>query len=322
MKDTSKELYTFSVQTVKDIYENVSPLEYQVEDLIHKGSLNIVSGDPKVGKSIFVTEMAKCLARGEMFLDTYQCSKSKVLVVDADNGVHSIRNRLEGLGFERDEENFVLHNAPAFKIDKEEVFLSLKEYIISNSIEVVVFDSLVRIHDKEENLASDMSLVMGKLREISSLGVTVIVIHHSGKSFEGRGNAFRGSQDIIASVDSAYEIKRGKDSLVFKSRFRRDGADNVSVFYERVDSFDGTFNLVKIQDSNSQKVNKKELAKSAILEILREKAEGVYVQDILSVLKEKHDIGEKNARDAVSELRDGKEVVSEHGLNNKEKLRI
>ncbi len=88
---------------------------------------------------------------------------------------------------------------------------------------MIVFDSLVRFHEADENSAKQMAEVFGKLRSIAEVGATAFLIHHQGKS---RTSLYRGSSDILAGVDAAFEIReeKSKNATIltlecFKHRF-------------------------------------------------------------------------------------------------------
>ena len=76
---------------------------------------------------------------------------------------------------------------------------------------LIIFDSLLRFHEAEENSAKEMAQVMAKLRKLVTAGASVIVLHHSPKS-EPRKNSYRGSSEIHAGVDRVYQSFRYKKS--------------------------------------------------------------------------------------------------------------
>lgn len=88
------------------------------------------------------------------------------------------------------------------KIDDRGLFEELLDIIAAEKPNLICFDSLIRIHNKSENDASEMSIVMQRLREIVNTGATVICIHHDGKSEStNKKKTTRGSSDIVGSVD-------------------------------------------------------------------------------------------------------------------------
>jgi hypothetical protein len=76
---------------------------------------------------------------------------------------------------------------------------------------LMIFDSLIRFYPKgtDENTSTDISPIMGFLRNLTKAGATVLVLHHTGKS---DSSDYRGSSDILGGVDIAYTIKKQDNS--------------------------------------------------------------------------------------------------------------
>ena len=65
---------------------------------------------------------------------------------------------------------------------------------------MVIFDPLLRFHDADENSANGIGQVYAKIRQlIVDLGISVIIVHHTGK-VPSRGG--RGTSAIIGEYDS------------------------------------------------------------------------------------------------------------------------
>ena len=76
---------------------------------------------------------------------------------------------------------------------------------------LIIFDSLIRFHDADENSASEMRVVMGHLRSLAAAGATVVALHHRGKS---ESSNYRGSTDILGAVDVGFKLSRTDDGLL------------------------------------------------------------------------------------------------------------
>ena len=86
---------------------------------------------------------------------------------------------------------------------------------------LIIFDSLIRFHEGDENSATEMAPVMAELRALAHAGATVIALHHRAKSEASR---YRGSSDILGGVDVAFSVSHDRDAGLlklqcFKSRF-------------------------------------------------------------------------------------------------------
>jgi hypothetical protein len=117
---------------------------------------------------------------------------------------------------------------------------------------LIIFDSLVRFHDADENSIKEMAAIMAKLRKLVTAGATVIVLHHSPKS-EPRKNKYRGASDIHAGVDVAFNLsvdrKTNPPTLTFEC-FKHRGMEEFTLTI-RPDFEQGRFELVA--DSSAQK---------------------------------------------------------------------
>lgn len=85
----------------------------------------------------------------------------------------------------------------------------------------MIFDSLIRFHEGEENSATEMAEVMQELRALAHAGATLVLLHQRAKSETSR---YRGSSDIAGGVDTAISISRDRKAGLltlecFKSRY-------------------------------------------------------------------------------------------------------
>ncbi len=313
---------SLNVHTVADIFQ-FPDLEFLVGGLMHKNTVVLISGDPKIGKSTFVLQLCKALCSGQKFLGSYQCLESRVLIIDEENGQSTLKKRFQSLGFHKSEKNLVVQCSMGFRIDNDEWFRQLSKFIQDEKINVVVFDSFVRIHSKEENSASEMKEVSQKLRTLANSGVTVIVIHHSGKSHEkGPKNPFRGSQEIIAGVDSAFSLKKRGEQICFESTIQRDLPGDISIILKKEITPAGGIHFEQVSITKALQKSKKEIAIEAIIEVMenhfKQSIDLLKVEDILSAVKMKLPIGEKNVKTALRELKEaGKVTFRSEGHNRR-----
>jgi hypothetical protein len=84
---------------------------------------------------------------------------------------------------------------------------------------VLIIDSMIRFHSADENSATHMAPVMASLRELTTVGASVVVLHHKPKS---ETSSYRGSSDIVAGADAAFALVK-RDGLLelrtIKNRF-------------------------------------------------------------------------------------------------------
>jgi hypothetical protein len=70
---------------------------------------------------------------------------------------------------------------------------------------LIIFDSLIEFHPGSEQSSTETRAFMKFFRLLANLGATVIVLHHSGKAETSK--VYRGSSDIKAAVDTAYQLQ-------------------------------------------------------------------------------------------------------------------
>jgi AAA domain len=104
---------------------------------------------------------------------------------------------------------------------------------------LMIFDSLIRFHDGDENSATEMAPVMAELRALAHAGATVVALHHRAKNEASR---YGGSSDILGGVDLAFALSRDRDAALlklqcFKSRFASEFAITVRPELESTGDF-------------------------------------------------------------------------------------
>ena len=190
---------------------NFPPDQWVVEKLIPNG-LTILSAQPGSFKTWLLLDMALAISQGYEFLDEFSTTKSGVLIVDEENTASMLQKRLKMLGnFEGLNIRFFIEQG--FKLT-DDVVAQIIKTCHENDLSLVTFDSLVRINDKSENDATQMSEFFGQLRKITKADISVLVTHHNRKSGsdDNPSQAMRGSSDILASVDCHLALKRMPNS--------------------------------------------------------------------------------------------------------------
>ena len=100
-------------------------------------------------------------------------------------------------------------------VNTEDSYHFLYSLVKEVNPDVLILDPLIKFHDVDENSASQMSDVLGKIRTMmAELKLSVILVHHTGK-VASRGS--RGSSVIVGDYDSCIEIcKSDKGNVSLK----------------------------------------------------------------------------------------------------------
>jgi hypothetical protein len=223
--------------------------QWLVDRLFPEGELILITGLPGSYKSLVVEYLAAAVSEGCDFLGR-KTRRTRVLILDRDNPAHIIAQRREMLnmsesGYLRIWGNWADEPPPGIDDPRLEEFA--REHHL-----LIIFDSLVRFHDADENSIKEMAAIMAKLRKLVTAGATVIVLHHSPKS-EPRKNKYRGASDIHASVDVAFNLsvnrKTNPPTLAFEC-FKHRGMEEFTLTI-RPDFEHARFELVA--NSSAQK---------------------------------------------------------------------
>lgn len=197
-------------------------LRWLVKGVFPESELILITGLPGSFKSFLAEYLAAAVSEGRDFLGR-RTKRRRVLILDRDNPLHIIAERRRILN---------LAEGEYFKIwgtwvdgSPPDIDDPRLEQFARDHRPLIIFDSLVRFHDGDENSSKDMATVMAKLRKLVTLGATVIVLHHSPKSSAGESR-YRGSSDIHASVDVAFNLSvdRKRSPAITMACFKMRGA--------------------------------------------------------------------------------------------------
>lgn len=227
------------------------PVRWLAEGVFAMGDLIVLSGLGGLGKSFLTMWLALMMLRGEPeFLGFPLKQHGKILYVDQENPLDVVHDRLLKMGLDPSQHAGRLRylHYQGVRMDKE------PEKLIDEAVEfapdLVVVDSLSRIHGVEENSVGEIAPLMSSLSEVArQSGACVILIHHHDKS----GKGARGSGDIVNASDGAYDVHPVADmaermKLVPAKSRRKRAFDELLVHIE--DQPDGTIKL-KTMDPTS-----------------------------------------------------------------------
>lgn len=179
-----------------------------------------VGGEPKVGKSILVANLALSLAAGADRLGFPIPAPRRVLVCQFELPVAQFVSRLASmrrvLGAAADERLLVDTRAGGHLLSAAQGLGHFLEAAKAAAAEVIVLDPLYSAHDQDENDTRAMAaLCQALLRLRDAARAALVVVHHVRKSI-GRheiGSAFRGSSALHAVGDSYLLLTRPSPQL-------------------------------------------------------------------------------------------------------------
>jgi hypothetical protein len=179
-----------------------------------------VGGEPKVGKSLLVANLALSLAAGVDRIGFPIPAPRRVLVCQFELPVAQFVSRLavmrRAVGAAADERLLVDTRASGHLLSAAQGLGHFLEAAKAAAAEVIVLDPLYSAHDQDENDTRAMAaLCQALLRLRDASRAALVVVHHVRKSI-GRheiGSAFRGSSALHAVGDSYLLLTRPSPQL-------------------------------------------------------------------------------------------------------------
>jgi hypothetical protein len=179
-----------------------------------------VGGEPKVGKSLLVANLALALAAGQDCAGFHVPAARRVVMCQFELPVAQFVSRLaamrRSLGPAADQNLLVDTRAAGHLLSAPQ---GLNHFLLAAreaSAEVIILDPLYSTHDRDENDTRSMAaLCQSLLRLRDASKAALVVVHHVRKSI-GRdeiGRAFRGSSALHAVGDSYLLLTRPSTNL-------------------------------------------------------------------------------------------------------------
>jgi hypothetical protein len=188
--------------------------------LLPSQGILFVGGEPKVGKSLLVANLALSLAAGCNRLGFPIPAPRRVLVCQFELPLPQFLQRLLGmrreLGAVADQHLWVDTQATGNLLSAPQGLQHFLAAARAAAAEVIVLDPLYFAHDQDENDTRAMAaLCQALLRLRDASRAALLVVHHVKKSIsrEEIGSAFRGSSALHAVGDSYLLLTRPAPSL-------------------------------------------------------------------------------------------------------------
>lgn len=213
---------------------DLPPLEPLVDQLIDKGTGVIFGGQPNVGKSWVMMHLALAVATGTPFLGHFPTHKGRVLLVDEEGSLRADRRRLdylvngmsemgawEGSAWDL-EHNLVAAVGTGVKLDNPKGVAKMRRMLDLHRPDLVIFDSLTRMHGGEESSNRDMAKFFEQMKLLmTEYGTTFLFVHHVRKP----GTAeevdptwmLRGASDIQGWPETVFVLRPGDDATEVKA---------------------------------------------------------------------------------------------------------
>jgi hypothetical protein len=192
-----------------------------IHGVIDVGTGVLIGGQPNVGKSWIVMDMALAIASGQSWLSRYTTEQGGVLMIDEEGTPYGQYERFQMLLDGRDYLSAVglpMHVAigSGIRLDSDVGVTRIRRMLERYRPGLVVMDSLVRMHAGDENNAQSMATFFAVTKDLMrTYETTFLFTHHVRKpSLESAdpGDLLRGSTEIRAWPDTIFVAIPGQDS--------------------------------------------------------------------------------------------------------------
>jgi len=211
--------------TVEELDNILTSIEWLWKSNIPKGFMTLVAGEPGIGKSLFVLDLAKIVTKGMRFPNSQDhCDKGSVLWIDTEMKQQLLNVRSKSLGLDRSKlyiPSIGGNLLTKFDASDPEHIKHVVAIIEDKKPMLMVIDSLGHSHSKGENRIEEVRPVMDFLSGVArNYNMAVIVVHHLNKGSPGESPEIslarvRGSTDIVATPVVIYALEKSsaEDSI-------------------------------------------------------------------------------------------------------------
>ncbi len=235
------------------------PPEPLVNGVMSVGTGVLMAGQPNVGKSWFVMDMALAIVSGQPWLGYYETTAGGVLMIDEEGTEYGQYERFQMLLDGRGHLSAVglplhLSIGTGLRLDNDVGITRIRRMLERYKPRLVVIDSLVRMHNGEENNSGQMAKFFETTKGLMKLyDTTFLFTHHVRKpSLDSLdpGDLIRGTTEIRAWPDTIFVLAPGDDNQEVvvhhvKSRYSR-RADPFKVRMQ-IDEDSGTARLARTE---------------------------------------------------------------------------
>lgn len=202
-------LHTMTMSEIYDSTYEGNPAV--VEDLVYPG-LCILAGDPKIGKSFLMLQLAYHISTGRDFWDKH-VRQGEVLYLALEDRFDRLQRRMYRMFGEKETDN--LHVAIRSQIQGDGLEDQLREFMANHpEIRLIIVDTLekIRSETKEAGNYSHDSKTMSRLKDFADrYRICILLVHHTRK--EDSNDPFgkiNGTNGLLGTVDCAMLFTKDK----------------------------------------------------------------------------------------------------------------
>jgi archaellum biogenesis ATPase FlaH len=217
IKEKNKNPFHINFTTGKDLLRQPKPMGWLIKGWIPESSIGMIHGASGVGKTFFMLDMLLSIANQKTEWNGQKVKNGNVLYM-AGEGKNGLQSRIalymqekgniaeNALDITVSDRSIPLNNSEALECFKEQ--LRTFETVPS----LIVFDTLHRFLEGDENSAKDAGSFIRACEEIKSeFGCSIVLVHHTGLNSDAKDRA-RGSSAWRGAMDFEIGVKKGNSS--------------------------------------------------------------------------------------------------------------
>lgn len=242
--DALEEVNDTGPQTWREFDSEHRPIRWLVADVWGESEVGFISGLPKSYKSWLALDLAISVATGTRFLDSFQCRKHNVLLIQEEDPKPVLQDRMVKIGAAKElvwvrvdestpgrfsmrydlPDNLHIISNQGFTID--DVWLDqLEAWILERDIRLCILDPLMMIASgnfDEFKAFEFMEKVLKPLKRVRArTGTAIVLVHHHMKAGGDGARAMYGSVALWAWEEAALHLQIGGPGRVVAERFSK-----------------------------------------------------------------------------------------------------
>jgi hypothetical protein len=200
--------------TLADLqHKEIPPVQWIVPGLLCEG-LNLLSGNPKLGKSFLSLGTAAALALGGKVLEGIDVEPSRVLYIAVEDGERRIKSRASQLLVDESQWPGNVHLAHRWPVMNAAGVLVLRKWFEQYSdTRLVIIDTWNGVrppHKANGDIVSEDYALMSRLKEIGDeFHAAILIIHHTAQHTKGDSvHQAAGTHGLVAAPDTVINFTR------------------------------------------------------------------------------------------------------------------
>lgn len=245
------------VHRVGDLPSDPPERRWLIREVWARSALGLIGGAPKCCKSWLGLDLATSVASNTPCLGLFPVDDpGPALVYLAEDSLAAVRARIQALchhrGLDLGSLDLNVIAVPVLRLDLASDQQRLMATLENVKPRLLLLDPLVRLHRLDENSASEISGLLGFLRQLQrTYDTAVVLVHHASKKQRAQpGQALRGSSDLHAVGDSNAYLARQKDGLLVLTLEHRAAKPPEPMTLELVSGPDGTATRLEVRSAS------------------------------------------------------------------------